>query len=180
MSYVSEKIETTLASAGITTEESKVKAFYITFSSSNYKVGNTGSLATSMLIEAGGNAVTVDESKAKPTYAANPVELIEKYGTKTVVFVDNSITKDDAKLTELKNMIPSDVKLVPLDPLWNNFSIDSMTGVWTMAVAMYPSLFSGDVPDVPKGNDQNTSIYSIAAVIAVVAIIGVAYYFMKK
>ena len=54
-----------------------------------------------------------------------------------------------------------------------------MNGVWTMACAMYPDIFEGDVPTIPS-EESDTLLY-VAAVVVVVAIIAViAVIFMRK
>jgi len=173
MAYVAEYIEDTLG------DREKANAFYVTYSGGTFKVGNTGSLATSMIQAAGGNAVTIDDSKAKPTYEDNVTEIIRIYGMDTIVFVDSLIVNNETNLNNLKSQLP-EVTLVPLDTLWNNFAPDSMDGVWVMASAMYPDLFEGDVPVIPSGDDPDMLLYIGIAAIAVVAICVVGFLFMRK
>ena len=174
MSYVQEKIDGKLSSV---VESEKKKAFYVTYSGSAFKVGNTGSLATSMILAAGGNVVTIDPSKSGTTYETNLTKLVED-NPGVVIFVDNTVAKDTSRMDELRKQV-GDTQLVPLKAIWNNYCIQSMNGVWTMACAMYPDLFEGDVPSIPV-EESNTLVY-IGAVIVVVAIIAVvAVVFMRK
>lgn len=178
MKYVPKNISETLESKGISDSE-RTKAFYITYSGGVFKAGNTGSLAASMIAAAGGNVVTIDPEKASPTYEVNVTELIETHGTNTVIFVDASIAGSETNTNKLNGLISADVKVVPLESLWNNFDPDSMTGVWTMACAMYPDLFTGDVPSLPSGDDPDWVLYiSVAAV--VIVMIGIAAYFLMR
>ena len=172
MAYVADHIKNTLG------DRTKAKAFYVNYSSSAFRVGNTGSLASSMIIAAGGISVTVDSEKATPTYEANITSLIETHGTDTIIFVDAGV--NETNLNALKALVPTSVKIVPMSSLWNNFAPDSMDGIWIMASAMYPDLFSGDVPTVPDNEDSNIWLY-VGVAIAAIAIIGlVAFVLMRR
>lgn len=155
----------------------KVKAFYVTFSGGVFKVGNTGSLTTSMIIAAGGDAFTVDDSKAKPTYEANLTDLMAD-NPDAVIFADNTVAKNETYLSDLQKRV-GDAKIVPLQAIWNNYSIESMDGVWTMACAMYPDLFEGDVPEVPKA-ESNMMLYAAVGAVIVIVVGVAAYAFMKR
>ncbi len=151
MELVKKTIGDKLEAEQITTAEKKTKSIYIRISSGNYALGNAESLTTSMIAAAGGNNIAFDDEKAKPTYTVSPAELTQMrsdYDGKIVVFLDTTVTED--KQAELKNTImgSENTTYVILDGLWNNYSIDSKDGVWTMACAMYPDYFSGDVPTV--------------------------------
>ena len=158
----------------------KREAFYVTLYSGNMCVGNTGSLANSMILAAGGNSVTVDPSIPNSVYATSLTKLVEKYGNDVVIFVDNQIASNEGKMKDLRTQVGNDVQLVPLKPLWNNFSSDSMDGVWAMACAMYPGYFEGDVPAAPPSTQDNTVIYAIAGIMGVVVIGIVAFFFIRK
>ncbi len=159
----------------------KAEAFYLTYSGNAYKVGNKGSIATSMIIAAGGNAVTIDESKSGTTYEANLTELIETYGTDVTIFADsaNIVQKED-RLKEVQKLVGPDVKIVALNPLWNNYSIESMNGVWTMACSMYPDYFEGDVPEVNTDGGPNVVLYAIVGAVAAIVIVGAVMFLMKR
>ena len=173
MSYVQDRIADGLASL----ETERTKAFYVTYSGNAFKVGNTGSLATSMIVAAGGNAITIDPSKSGTTYETNLTELVGN-NPGVIIFVDSKVANDASQMENLRKNV-GDAQLVPLQAIWNNYCIQSMNGVWTMACAMYPDLFEGDVPSIPV-EESNTLVY-IGAVIVVVAIIAVvAVVFMRK
>ncbi len=179
MKAVSEKITTTLADKGIS-ESMKTKAFFVRYSST-FMVGNSGSIATSMIQAAGGNAITIDPSKSGQSYSANLTEIIEKYGTDVVVFADNTIVSNDDYMTQLRTAVGDKVKIIALNPLWNNYSIESMEGVKTMAGAMYPDYFPEWDTSESKGSDgKDIAIYICAAVGAVVLILCAAVYFMRR
>ncbi len=179
MKAVSEKITTTLADKGVS-ESMKTKAFFVRYSST-FMVGNSGSIATSMIQAAGGNAITIDPSKSGQSYSANLTEIIEKYGTDVVVFADNTIVSNDDYMTQLRTAVGDKVKIIALNPLWNNYSIESMEGVKTMAGAMYPDYFPEWDTSESKGSDgKDIAIYICAAVGAVVLILCAAVYFMRR
>ena len=167
MSYVEKYISDTLGS------REKADAFYVTFGSGAFRVGNTGSLATSMILAAGGNAVTIKSDKPTPTYEENLTALIEQYGTDTCVFIDNTIASNPTYLENLRQMVPG-VTLTPLESLWNNYDPDSMDGVWVMACAMYPDTFHGDVPTIPDDNNSDIWLYAgiAAVIIAIICVVG--------
>ena len=159
----------------------KTEAFYLTYSGNVFKVGNVGSIATSMIVAAGGNAITIDTSRSESTYERNLTEIIATYGTDVVIFADsaNIVQKPD-RLAELEKQVGRDVKIVELDPLWNNYSIESMQGVWTMACAMYPDYFQGDVPEVDTSSGNDALVMFIAGVVLSIVTAGVVIYLMRK
>ena len=174
MELVEKTISDKLNDEQITTADKKVKAIYVRISSNNFALGNTNSLTTSMIDAAGGNNIAFDDGKAKPTYTVSAGELTsirDDNEGKIVVFLDTTVTTE--KLTELKGaMGTEDVSYVPLDGLWNNYSIDSKDGVWTMACAMYPDYFSGDVPTVKDEGNKDIILYAaIGGAVAIVVIV---------
>ncbi len=173
MEYMLDLIDDTLRKDVLT----KTKAFYVTYSGNAFKVGNTGSITTSMIVAAGGDAITIDSSKTGTTYEANLTELVAD-NPGVIIFADNTIVKNDAYLSDLQKRV-GDAKIIPLQAIWNNYSIESMDGVWTMACAMYPDLFEGDVPEVPE-SESNTMLYVAVGAFIVLIVAVAAYIFMKK
>lgn len=173
MAYVRDTINSEIESSSV----AKAKAFYVTYSSNNFKVGNTGSIATSMIIAAGGEAVSIDPSQTATTYATNITKLVED-NPGVVVFVDDVIVKDPGHMETLRTMV-GDSKLVPLESIWNNYCIESMNGLWTMASAMYPDLFEGDVPEIPE-NESSVTTYIVAGVVVIIIVAAVAVFLMKR
>ena len=163
-------------------DKTKREAFYVTYSGGAFKVGNINSLANSMISAAGGKSITTDDSKAKPTYEANLTTLVEEHPD-AIIFIDNSIKSNQSNLDALKTAIGEDAfnnRVVPLNPLWNNYSIESMTGVWTMACAMYPDTFEGDVPTVDEPK-KNTMLYvGIGVGVAAVVLIAGLLFLRKR
>ena len=161
-------------------DREKAEAFYVsTDNNGNFKVGNTGSLANSMIIAAGGNSITVDSSKSASTYETNLTLLVESHPD-VIIFVDNRIASDESSMNSLRSKVGSDVTMVNLEALWNNYSTESMNGVWTMACALYPDLFSGDVPYADEESQDNTALYVGAGIVVVVIIIAAGVLFLRK
>ena len=159
------------------------EAFYVTYSGGELKVGNMGSLANSMIEAAGGISITNDASMSK-TYAANIPRLIEGHGTDMVIFVDDVLASNESSMDTLKKALGGqDVKLVRLDPLWNNYCIESMNGVWAMACAMYsdvyPDVFVGDVPVIPNDYDDDIVLYTVAGILGAAMISVLAFLYFR-
>ena len=180
MKAVKEKVSSKLSENGII-DAKKTKAFYVTYSGNVFKVGNKGSIATSMIEAAGGNAITIDTSKKGTTYERNLTEIIETHGKDVVIFADNTIMKNEKYLSDLRQAVGNDVKVVGLNPLWNNYSIESMEGVKTIAGAMYSDIFpEWDTSKSADSSDDNIIIYVSAAVGACVLILCAAVYLMRR
>lgn len=173
MEYTKARIDSGLASSGV----QKAKAFYVTYSGGSFKVGNTGSIATSLILAAGGDVVTIDKEQTASTYVASLTKVVEE-NPGVVIFVDNTVVKDAGHMEDLRKQV-GDTTLVPLKAIWNNYCIESMYGMWAMACAMYPDLFEGDVPEVPV-EESDTMLYIGAAVVVVVIIAAVAVVFMRR
>ena len=183
MELVEKTISDKLTEKGVA-EADKMKSIYIRVSSSNLALGNTGSLTTSMIDAAGGKNLGKDSEKASPTYTISASVLTtmrSDNGTdKIVVFLDTTVT--DEKLTEIQNaMGTTNTTYVKLNGLWNNYSIDSKDGVWTMACALYPDYFEGDVPEVKAEGNNNIVLYAaVGGGVAVVALIAAVFLMRRR
>ena len=179
MELVKDTIKDKLESEKIT-DDKKTKALYVRLSSGNYTIGNTGSLATSMMEAAGAKNIGYDSGKSGTTYGVEAsafTEFRENNGTdKIIVFLDANVTEE--KSNQIKTLMGENTTLVPLKSLWNNYSIDSKDGVWTMACATYPNLFEGDVPEVKDSN--NNTLYIALGGAAVVVVLIVAFFLIKR
>ena len=162
-------------------DKTKREAFYVTYSSGVFKVGNTKSLANSMIYAAGGNSITTDPNIGTSTYEANVTSLVEQHPN-AVIFLDSTIHANAANKEAFLNAIGgADGKtIVEMNNLWNNYSIDSMNGVWTMACAMYPDTFEGDVPTVDDDSKDNTVLYIGIGVAAALVILAAGVLFLRK
>lgn len=175
LDYVPDHIEDVLEN----NHAAKAEAFYVTYSGNTFKVGNTGSLANSMIYAAGGVSITTDSSITETTYAANLTDLVASHPN-AIIFADNTLTSNAEHMSDLRRAVGNDVQIVPLKGLWNNYCIESIDGVWTMACAMYPDYFEGDVPSAPGSDDKSIVMYAAVGVV-VVAVIGAgAFFFLRK
>lgn len=146
-------------------------ALCITYSGGDFKVNNAGSLAGSMIIAAGGNAFTVDGSKSSPTYSTSiPNMFADGAHADAVVFVDYQVMGNQDLLTRLMSQLPDTVTIVGLEPLWNNFDIESMDGVQAMAQSMYPEVFGMYIPDDADEGDDGALYYAAGMVVAVILV----------
>ncbi len=175
MKHVSEVIEDGVK------DLTKAEAFYVTYSGGAFKVGNTKSLANSMIYAAGGKSITTNSNYSTSTYTANVTNLVEEHPN-AVIFLDNKIHSDANLKADFMNAIGgSDGKtIVEMNSLWNNYSIESMNGVWTMACAMYPDTFEGDVPTVDDDSKDNAVLYIAIGGVAAVIIVVAGLMFLRK
>ena len=120
-------------------------AFYVNIQKGNLVVGNYGSLANSLVMEAGGNVITLDDKNPNSTYQTAVANLFDEH-PKSIVFADDSICKNADNRAKLDAQLPPGTKVVRMDPLWNNYSIKSADGLWEIACSLYPSVFSGEMP----------------------------------
>ncbi len=156
----------------------KVPAFTILWRNENWQVCNQGSLAASMIMDAGGNVITIDESRKDTFYPIDhPSQIIDEYGENVIVFADATISGD--KMNDLRKEVGSNVKIVSMKALWNNYCPDSIDGVWAMACAMHPDYFHGDVPVVPV-EGEGYAPYLISGIVAALIVVGVTVYLMRR
>ena len=180
MELVRDTIKDKLESEKIA-DDQKTKALYVRLSSGNFTIGNKGSLAISMMEAAGANNIGYDSGKSGTTYGVEAsafTKFREDNGTdRIVVFLDANVTEE--KANQIKTLMGENTTLVQLKSLWNNYSIDSKDGVWTMACASYPDLFEGDVPEV-KDENNNTTLYIAIGGAAVIVVLIIAFFLIKR
>ncbi len=174
MQLVVDKIDSTLQANNV----KKTKAFYVTYSANVFKVGNTTSITTAMIEAAGGSVITKDDSKTASTYETSLTALVEN-NTDAIVFADSQVFNSPERMKDLRTAIGDEIKVVGLEAIWNNFSIESANGVWKMACAMYPTLFEGDVP-TDSGSSDDFMLYAGAGIIATVIILVIAFAYMRS
>lgn len=140
--------------------------------SSSGKIYNSSllvSIATDILngVNAGNNGTT---TASYSTDNSAILQMASQYSN-TVIFVDGGYTGSiDTLKTVLENY-----DIVLMDKEWNNICPQVSEGLWTIACALYPDYFSGDVPTVEKSND-NTLLYlgvgiAVASIVAVIAVV---------
>ena len=179
MELVKDTIKDKLESEKVS-DDKKTKALYVRLSSGNYTIGNAGSLATSMMEAAGAKNIGYDSSKSGTTYGVEASAFTDfrtkNPDDKIIVFLDSNVTSE--KSTQIKTLMGENTTLVQLESLWNNYSIDSKDGVWTMACAAYPDYFEGDVPEVKDSN--NNMLYIAIGGAAVVVVLIAAFFLIKR
>ena len=173
MKAVKEKIFTTLHKE----RPDIAKAFYVTYSSGTFKVGNTSSITTAMIEAAGGEVVTKDDSKSASTIEINLTELVAN-NPGVIIFADNQVFNSAEHMKNLRNAVGDDVEIKGLEAIWNNFSIESAKGVWAMAGSMYPDLFDGKMPSA-GGSSSDLTMYAGSGIVAVVVILVASYLLMR-
>lgn len=173
MRAVSETITETLEKADI----ARAKAFYVTYSGNAYKVGNVTSITTVMIEAAGGTVITKDPSKEASTIEVSLPALMQD-NPGAIIFADSQVFNSEEHLKNLRTMVGNDTRIYGMDPIWNNFSIESAKGVWKMAGCLYPELFSGDMPSADAATD-NTLLYAVSAIVAIAILGTVAYVSMR-
>jgi len=173
MRLVVDTITSTLDKTNI----ARAKAFYITYSGGEYKVGNTTSITTVMLEAAGGVVITKDPSKPDSTITVNLTKLVEENPT-VKIFADHQVYTSEEHMKNIRIQVGNDVPIYGLESIWNNFSIESAKGVWLMASALYPELFEGDMP-VPTEPQDTVFMYFCAGMVAVAIILIGSYLFMR-
>ncbi len=154
------------------------KAFYVTYSSGTFKVGNTSSITTAMIEAAGGEVITKDPTKSASTIEVNLTELVAA-NPDAIIFADNTVFTSGEHMNNLRSAVGNDIIIKGLEAIWNNFSIESAKGVWAMAGSMYPDLFDGDMPS-GDGKTDDTMLYFGAGLVAVVIILVASYFFMRS
>ncbi len=174
MKAVSEKISSTLEKE----KPEKAKAFYVTYSSGTFKVGNTSSLTTVMIEAAGGEVITKDPTKKETTIEVSLPTVISE-NPDAIIFADSQVFNSAEHMKNLRTQVGDDVEIYGLEAIWNNFSIESSKGVWAMAGSMYPDLFDSGMPSGESGSDS-TMIYVIGGIVAVAIILVVAFLFMRS
>lgn len=154
-------------------------AFYVTFSSDNFRVGNIGSKATAVLEAAGAKIITKNPSK-ESTYYTNIAQLVSDYDYDVIVFADEtSIAKNPERLQQLRAYVSDDVQIYCMKSLWNNYSVSSIDGVWSSACLFYPDIFSGDGPAPLEAEREEILPFVIAGILGSLAVVGISVYFMR-
>lgn len=162
------------------------KVFYVTFSGGQFKVGNYGSIATSVLLAAYADVVTLDKGRSETTYAPEGgiTSLVEKYEGDVVIFADqDTIMKNEERYNRLVHE-SGGAKIYQMNSLWNNYSIDSMNGYWTAACTLYneydPDFFSGSIADEKSISNHNIWFYFLAGIVISVILIGITYWVSRE
>ena len=153
-----------------------------TASSGAWSIGNTGSIAVSLMEAAGLNNIGRNTGVTGTTYG-NLQQAIQIIDGDTDVLVVLSASYAGT-VSEFKQEVFGDrnyqIDVVKLENEWNNYCPDSKDGLWAIASMAYPTIFEGAPPNPDGSGDDNMLIYVAAAVIATVAIVALAVVFLKK
>jgi ABC-type Fe3+-hydroxamate transport system substrate-binding protein len=165
----------------------KSEGLFVWYSSSSgsFSVGNTGSIAVSLIEAAGGTNIGRDNSKTARTYGdkSTIVNLISGHKN-AVIFLDSNYynagkTTADFRADVLGN--DTSITVIKMSQIWNNYCPDAADGLWTFACSLYPDLFSGDVPSGEGVPSEDYTVYYAFAAVAVVALVLVAgFFYMRK
>lgn len=168
----------------VTSEADPAKAIYVWYNSKGLAVGNTG-IMSSMLGICNTEQIGLDTSIDKGYYGgeADIIDLISK-NKDAVVFINNSYFSAGNTISDFRDKFlggDRSIKLVEMDELWNNYSLESADALQEIAGILYPDLFGGeqDPSDEPGSNGSNIALYAGAA-IAVIAVVGVAAYMLMR
>lgn len=166
----------------------KRDAIFIWYSAANgWGAGNTGSLAVSMMNVAGANNIAYDStSSSSIIYDESRIQQLLGSHTDTVIFLDGGYIRDyggsvDAFVNDVLGGNTSYTILV-VEKTWNNYDPESADGIWEMASALYPSLFTGSAPTYSgSGSSDNSYIYAaVAGVVIIIAAAGLLYLYKAK
>ena len=159
----------------------KVKAIYVSYSSSTYKIANKNSIAVSMFEKCGAVNAGFDESKSasyEPTGGIGPflVDKISNAGLK-VIFLDGNYSGSAEDFVSEQSLGDKDVKVYKLEKTWNSYTPDIVDGLTYMSKALYPSVF-GPL----DGDDKQPFNYTfiIVGVIAAVVVIGAVFFMVRR
>ncbi|MDR3282624.1 MAG: ABC transporter substrate-binding protein [Candidatus Methanoplasma sp.] len=166
-------------------EKSKGIAVWYTASTGEFTVGNTGSIAVSLIEAAGGVNPARDASVGGTTYGnASTVLDMLKDDADIVVFLSDVYINNNHTVTDFRNAVlggDSSIKIVVLKDNWNNYCPDAAEGLWAVASALYPDLFAGEPPTADEGSDGVPVLYmAIGGVAAAIVIAAIALYIMRR
>ncbi|MDR3205602.1 MAG: hypothetical protein LBT41_00665 [Candidatus Methanoplasma sp.] len=170
--------------AGVS-EKSKGIAVWYTASTGEFTVGNTGSIAVSLIESAGGDNPARDPSVSTPTYGsvATILDLVSQ-DRDTVIFLSEVYINNNHTVADFRNEAlggDQSVKVVVLKDEWNNYCPGAADGLWAVASTLYPELFSGEAPTADAGSDEFPILYmAVGAAIVVILLAIVAVYIMRR
>ncbi|MDR0888008.1 MAG: hypothetical protein LBM39_02335 [Candidatus Methanoplasma sp.] len=168
---------------GLKSVTTKTKGLTVWYSapSGAFSVGNTGSIAASLLESAGGDNIAYDSGKNSQYGDKNLiVQLLDDNDKDVVIFLSN-VYLNDHTIDDFRNGVlggDRSIKIVVLKPTWNNYCPDASEGLWAIASALYPDIFDAETQpeadDTPEsGSDTYLIIGAIVVVIVVVASIAI-------
>lgn len=156
----------------------KVSAAYVSYTSGNMKIGNTG-IATSMMDICGAINAGADPDKK---YAYEPSEGVGAFLT-TKISEGTSVILLDGNYPGTASEFMSEVKITgvtvyKLDPLWNSYTPETGNGLVSISKYLYPEVFGSMDGGSDKGVLEDYLPYVLA--IVVILIVAGAVYFLRR
>lgn len=161
------------------------KALYVSYSSKQLMVGNTGIMQT-MLEICGANNLGYDPSKATNYGDTSTIVSLLQNDRDATVFVQNAYFSSGKTVDDFYEEVfggDRSVKVVQMGLNWNNWCPESADGLYSIAQALYGENFDSDGSDEEKSDDDgsdNTVVIAAVAVVVVIVIVGAATYFVRK
>lgn len=174
MIYVKTYIAQTLEEKGITNSSEKIKALYVSYSSTTLKLANNGSVTVDFINFAGGINVAEDSSKTSPTYSTDLTAILQL--NPTFVLLDGYYPGTAEEFSaDIGN---NDITVYKMNKSWNSYCPDATEGLWVVACLFYPDIFQGEMPVKAAEPVDNTLIY-VAAISVVAALVVVSVLVIK-
>ena len=173
MELVKTEVSKVVAEKGL----SDAPAIHLT-SSSTPTIYNS-SILLSMVDIAGGKNVGSNgtTSGSYATDYAAIVQIIEKHPNVTI-FLDEG---NPNTVAEFRSKIgnPTGVTVMKMDPTFNNTSPSVSKGLWTVAGALYPEYFDGEIPSTEDDPD-NMFLYLAIGIILALVVVGAIVLILRK
>lgn len=170
--------------SALTADVTPAKALYVWHNSNGVSVGNTG-IMSSLLELCHAEQLGLDTSIDKGYYGGelDIINLIDG-NQDAVIFVNYSYFTAGNTISDFREKYlggNTDIKVVEMGRLWNNYCFESSDALKTIAQYLYPEIFgeaAGDVDEGDSGSDY--LLYGALAAVVVVIIAVVGYYYMRK
>jgi len=174
----------TAVDEGLANTTEKTPALFVWYNqSSGFSVGNTGSIAVSLIDAAGGVNIAYDQSNSATTYGneSTIVQLMAD-NPNTVIFLQDTYIKGGKTVSDFRQDVlggEESIKIVVVNSNWNNYDPDAADGLIAFASALHPDQFGGNDDTGDGSSSSNLALYAVAGIIAVIVILGCAYFFMR-
>lgn len=164
----------------------KREAIYVRYTtdSGEFTIGNTGSIAVSLIESAGGINIGRNEGSDSTRYGDTGLMLqILGEHPDAVILLDVTWKNSGYSVADFRQeYLGGDTSrtVLQLESVWNNYGPDAKDGLWAVAQAMYPSIFGGQDPgDGDPTGDGNILLY-VGAAAAVLIIIAAVYFLLLR
>ncbi|AIZ56654.1 corrinoid ABC transporter substrate-binding protein [Candidatus Methanoplasma termitum] len=197
-----EAVENTVINGLKGTSERPPALFVWYNKTSGYSVGNTGSIAVSLIEAAGGTNIAYSPNSATTYGDKNTiVQLVESHPN-TIIFLQDTYIKDGHTVGDFRNDVlggDAGIPIVIVDSKWNNYDTDAASGLWVFACALHPEIFQGAMPSadgsstlyvipiqasragtVGGSSSSDLALYAIAGLLVGLIILGFAYFYLRR